>query len=129
MNLGWGPLDGSILQACLDHVDHSCLLYQSVDYDDCLAQFLKQIYVLKEEQCLAVLGIITGAKGCCGGASHWFWEKFSLPVVCGSETQTKRKERGIVVASPLRSIINDQVEAVREAGISAIALPCRGTMR
>ena len=110
MNLGWGPLDGSILQACLDHVDHSYLLYQSVDYDDCLAQFLKQIYELKEEQCLAVLGLITGAKGCCGGASHWFWEKFSLPVVCGSETQTKSKERGIVVASPLRSIINDQVQ-------------------
>ena len=85
--------------------------------------------MLKEEQCLAVLGLITGAKGCCGGASHWFWEKFSLPVVCDSETQMKRKERGIVVASPLRSIINDQVEAVREASISAIALPCRGTMR
>ena len=34
-----------------------------------------------------------------------------------------------VVASPLRSIINDQVEAMRVAGISAIALPCCGTMR
>ena len=33
---------------------------------------------------------------------------------------------GIVAVSPaLRTIINDQVEA----GISAIALPCRGTMR
>ena len=58
-----------------------------------------------------------------------FWEKFNLAVVRGSETQTKKKERGIVVASPLPSIINDQVEAMREAGISAVALPCRGTMR
>ena len=56
-----------------------------------------------------------------------FWEKFNLAVVRGSETQTKKKERGIVVASPF--IINDQVEAMREAGISAVALPCRGTMR
>ena len=39
----------------------------------------------------------------------------------------KRKERGIVVASQLRSIINDQVEGMREAGISVIALPCRRT--
>ena len=58
-----------------------------------------------------------------------FWEKFNLAVVRGSETQTKKKERGIVVASPLPSIINDQVEAMREAGISAVTLPCRGTMR
>ena len=28
----------------------------------------------------------------------------------------------VLVALPLRSIINDQVEAMREAGISAIAL-------
>ena len=61
---------------------------------------------------------------------HVFWEKFNLAVVRGSETQTKKKERGIVVASPLpASIINDQVEAMRKAGISAVALPCRGTMR
>ena len=58
-----------------------------------------------------------------------FWEKFNLAVVRGSETQTKKKEPGIVVASPLPSIINDQVEAMREAAISAVALPCRGTMR
>ena len=38
----------------------------------------------------------TGAKGCCGGSSHRFWEKFlNLPVVYGSETQGKRKECGI----------------------------------
>ena len=38
----------------------------------------------------------TGAKGCCGGSSHGFWEKFlNLPVAHGSETQGKRKECGI----------------------------------
>ena len=76
--------------------------------DHCLAWFSSK-YVLKEEQ------------------PHVFWEKFNLAVVRGSETQTKKKERGIVVASPLPSIINDQVEAMREAAISAVALPCRGT--
>ena len=39
---------------------------------------------------------------------HGFCEKFYLAVFRGSETQTKRKERGIVVASPLGSSINDQ---------------------
>ena len=71
----------------------------------------------------------TGAKGCCGGSSRESCKKFNLAVVRGSETQTKRKERGIVVASPLQSIINDQVEAMRDAGISIITLPCRRTMR
>ena len=42
----------------------------------------------------------------------------------------KQREKDVVlVASPLRSTINDQVEATRDADISAIALPCRGTMR
>ena len=86
--------------------------------DDCLAQFQANKSVLKEEQRQAVLGLL--AKGCRGGSSYGFWN---------SETRTKRKERGIVVASPLQSTINDQVEAMREAGISAIALPWRGTMR
>ena len=85
---------------------------------DCLAQFQANKSVLKEEQRQAVLGLL--AKGCRGGSSYGFWN---------SETRTKRKERGIVVASPLQSTINDQVEAMREAGISAIALPWRGTMR
>ena len=58
--------------------------------------------MLKEEQRQAVLG----AKGCCGGSSHGFSEKFYLAFVRGCETQTNRKERGIVVASPL-GIIND----------------------
>ena len=86
--------------------------------DNCLAQFQANKGVLKEEQRQAVLGLL--AKGCRGGSSYGFWN---------SETRTKRKERGIVVASPLQSTINDQVEAMREAGISAIALPWRGTMR
>ena len=30
----------------------------------------------------------TGAKGCCGGSSHGFWEKFNLAVVRDSETKT-----------------------------------------
>ena len=85
---------------------------------DCLAQFQANKSVLKEEQRQAVLGLL--AKGCRGGSSYGFWN---------SETRTKRKERGIVVASPLQSTINDQVEAMREAGISAIELPRRGTMR
>ena len=86
--------------------------------DNCLGQFQANKSVLKEEQRQAVLGLL--AKGCRGGSSYGFWN---------SETRTKRKERGIVVASPLQSTINDQVEAMREAGISAIALPWRGTMR
>ena len=49
----------------------------------------------KEEQRQAVLGLL--AKGCRGGSSYGFWN---------SETRTKRKERGIVVASPLQSTIN-----------------------
>jgi len=32
-----------------------------------------------------------GAKGCCGGSSQGFCKKFNLAVVCGSETQMKRK--------------------------------------
>ena len=84
--------------------------------------------MLEEEQRQAVFGFIR-TKGCCGGSSHGFCEKFNLAVVRGSETQTKRKERRIVAASLFRSIINDQVEAMREAGILANALPCRGTMR
>ena len=35
----------------------------------------------------------TEAKGSCDGSSHGFCEKFNLAVVCGSETQTKRKGR------------------------------------
>ena len=77
-------------QACVDYVDHNCLLYRSVDYDDCLAQFLSK-YVLKEEQRQAIFGF-TGAKECCECSSHGFCEKFNLAVVRGSETQTKKKK-------------------------------------
>ena len=56
--------------------------------DDCLAQFSRRA----APDCFR----FTGAKGCCGGSSHGFWEMFlNLPVVRGNETQTKRKERGI----------------------------------
>ena len=46
-----------MLQASVDHVDHNYLLYRSVDYDDCLAQFSSK-YVLKEEQRQAVMGFL-----------------------------------------------------------------------
>ena len=61
-----------------------------------------------------------------GGFSQWFWEKLNLPV---RTVKLELTEKKVEVASPLQSIINDQVEAMREAGISAIVLPCRGTMR
>ena len=94
MNLGWSPLDGSILQACLDHVDHSYLLYQSVDYDDCLAQFFKQIYVLKEEQCQAVLGLITGVtKGFVAVLPTGFWK--SLVYQLFAAVKLKRREKNV----------------------------------
>ena len=47
---------------------------------DCLAQFSSK-YVLKEEAAPGCFEFI-GVKGCCGGFSHEFWEKFlNLPVV------------------------------------------------
>ena len=72
---------------------------------------------------------VSEAKGCRGSSSYGFWEKFNLGVVNSSETQMKRKEHGIVFVPPLQSVINDQVEKMREVGISAIALPCHKTMR
>ena len=74
-------------------------------------------------------GLLEQKDACCGGSSKGFCEKYNLAVVRGSETQTNSKERGIVVASLLRGIINYQAEAMREADISAFALPCSGTMR
>ena len=41
------PLKTPAWEASVDHVDHNYLLYQSVDYDDCLVQFSSK-YVLKE---------------------------------------------------------------------------------
>ena len=52
----------------------------------------------------------TGARGSCSRSYHGFWENFNLPVVRGSETQTKRKERSISCIA-IADIINDQVEA------------------
>ena len=43
----------------------------------------------------------TGSKECHGDSSHGFWEKLDLAVVRGGETQTKRRERKTVAASPL----------------------------
>ena len=122
------PTCDVILQACVNHFDHNYLDWSIHDGKRAWPLFgiiFKQIRAQRR----AAPGCFgfTGAKGCCGSSSHVFWEKFNLAVVRGSETQTKKKERGIVVASPLPSIINDQVEAMREAAISAVALPCRGT--
>ena len=71
----------------------------------------------------------TGAKGCCGSSSYRFWEKFKIDQLFAA-VKLKRREKNVeFVASPLWSTINEQVEAMREAGISVIALPCRRTMR
>ena len=64
------------------------MLTLSFVFDDCLAQFSSK-YVLREEQ----HQVVFGAKECCGCSSHGFGEKFNLPVVRGSETQTKEKCR------------------------------------
>ena len=119
--------DGVLLQAWVDHVDRNYLLYQTVEYGKRAWRLFGTIFKEIRAHRGSAQGCfgLTGAEGCCGGSAHGFWEKFHLPVARGSDTQTKRKERGNVVASPFRSIIKDQVEA----GISAIALPCRGTMR
>ena len=47
----------------------------------------------------------------CGRSYHEFWENFNLPVVRGSETQTKRKECSISCIA-IADVINDQVEAM-----------------
>ena len=90
---------GDIIQACVDHFDHNYLLYRSVDY---------------------------------GKRASTVWHNFQA-YTCTKKSSVRLfwvywKTRN-VVTSPLRSIINDQVEAMRVAGISAIALSCCGTMR
>ena len=70
--------------------------------DDCLAKFSSK-YVLKEEQRQAVLGLLGDVVAV-------------LPTGLGRSLI--QQLFGIVVASPLQSIINDQIEA----------LTCRGTM-
>ena len=53
----------------------------------------------------------TGARGSCSRSYHGFWENFNLPVVRGSETQTKRKECSISCIA-IADVINDQAEAM-----------------
>ena len=77
--------------------------------DDCLAQFSSK-YVLKKEQRQVVLGLLDSkSRTGCGRSYHEFWENFNLPVVRGSETQTKRKECSISCIA-IADVINDQVE-------------------
>ena len=52
MNLGWSHTTSL---CCIDHVDRNYLLYRSVDYNDCLAQFSSKE---KEEERQAVLGLL-----------------------------------------------------------------------
>ena len=68
--------------------------------DDCLAQFSSKLIRAERRAAPGCFGF-TGAKECHGGSSHGFWEKFNLAVVRDSETQTKRKERRTIAASPL----------------------------
>ena len=70
-----------------------------------------------------------GFTGCFGGSSHGFWEKFNLLVVRGSETQTEKQTWYYLYRHCEVLLINDQLEAMGDAGISAIALACRGAMR
>ena len=44
--------------------------------DDCLAQFSSK-YVRAHRRAVPGCFGFTGAKGCCGGPSHGFWEKFN----------------------------------------------------
>ena len=69
-----------------------------------------------------------GFTGCFGGSSHGFWENLNN-FLFAAVNSNEEKSTWNCSASALRSIINDQVEAMREAGISAIASPCFGTMR
>ena len=47
---------------------------------------------------------LTGTKGCCGGSSHGFWEKFNYELFAA--VKLKQREKNLVlVALPLRSII------------------------
>ena len=88
--------------------------------NDCLAQFSSK-YVLNEEQRQAVLGLLEQEDIVAVLPSGFGKSLIEQLFVAGKLKRTlKRKEQGIIVASPLRSIINDQVE---------FALPCRGTMR
>ena len=67
--------------------------------------------MLKKEQRQAVLGLLEQKPDWLLPFYHDFWGNFNLPLVRGSETQTKRKERSISCIA-IADIINDQVEAM-----------------
>ena len=100
-------------EACIDHADHIfCIGVQTLEsvLDDCLAQFSSK-QVLKKEQRQAVLGLLEQKPDWLLPFYHDFWENFNLPLVRGSETQTKRKECSISCIA-IADVINDQVEAM-----------------
>ena len=74
--------------------------------DDCLAQQIRA-------QRRAVPGCFgfNGAKECCGGSSTGFGK--SLIYHLFAAVKLKQREKYVVFASSLRSIIIDQVEAMR----------------
>ena len=86
-----------------------------------------RLYVLKEEQCHAVLGLLE-QKDFVAVLPTGFGKTFII-FLFAAVNSNEEKSTWNCSASALRSIINDQVEAMREAGISAIASPCFGTMR
>ena len=90
---------GDIIQACVGHFDHNYLLYRSVDYGKRASTVCHNFQANTCTKKSSVRLFLV------------YWKTWN------------------VVASPLQSIINDKVEAMRVAGISAIALPCCGTMR
>ena len=65
----------------------------------------------KKEQRQAVLGLLERKPDWLLPFYHDFWENFNLPLVRGSETQTKRKECSISCIA-IADVINDQVEAM-----------------
>ena len=94
--------------------------------DDCLAQFSSKC-VLKEEHRQAVLGL-QGQKDVVAVFPTGFERSLIYQLLAA--VKLRQREKNVrLVASPLRSIIKyDQVEAMREAGVSAIQLPCGATM-
>ena len=78
--------------------------------DDYLAQFSSK-YVLKKSSAKLFWLYWSKSRTGCGRSYHEFWENFNLPVVRGSETQTKRKECSISCIA-IADAINDQVEAM-----------------
>ena len=86
-----------------------------------------RLYVLKEEQCHAVLGLLE-QKDFVPVLPTGFGKTLIIFLFAAVKSN-EEKSTWNCSASALRGIINDQVEAMREAGISAIASPCFGTMR